>query len=86
MSLQSTPLLKTVFGNWNNWEGPFDAAKDKRQFIDEHCHLLESKERGCNFMKLHRSTYYHQPKNNVVNDSELIALIKVIVEECPGYG
>ena len=37
-------------------------------------------------MKLPRSTYYHQPKNPVVDDSELIALIEAIIEEFPGYG
>ena len=37
-------------------------------------------------MKLPRSTYYHQPKNNVTDDSELIALIEAIIEEFPGYG
>jgi len=37
-------------------------------------------------MKLPRSTYYHQPKNNIVDDSELIALIEAIIVEFPGYG
>ena len=37
-------------------------------------------------MKLPRSTYYHQSKNNVVDDSEFIALIEAIIEEFPGYG
>lgn len=37
-------------------------------------------------MKLPRSTYYHQTKNPVVDDSELIALIEAIIEEFPGYG
>jgi len=37
-------------------------------------------------MKLPRSTYYHQPKNNVVDDSALITLIEAIIEEFPGYG
>jgi putative transposase len=38
-------------------------------------------------MNLPRSTYYHQSKNNdVVDDSELIALIEAIIEEFPGYG
>jgi putative transposase len=37
-------------------------------------------------MKLPRSTYYHQAKNNVMDDSELTALIEAIIEEFPGYG
>lgn len=37
-------------------------------------------------MKLPRSTYYHQSKNNAVDDSELTALIEAIIEEFPGYG
>ena len=37
-------------------------------------------------MRLPRSAYYRQPKNNVVDDSELIALIEAIIEEFPGYG
>jgi len=37
-------------------------------------------------MKLPRSTYYYQSKNNAVDDSGLTALIETIIEEFPGYG
>jgi putative transposase len=37
-------------------------------------------------MKMPRSTYYHQSKNDSGDDSELIAQIEVIIEEFPGYG
>ena len=37
-------------------------------------------------MNLPRSTYYHKPKNESGDDSELITHIEAIIEEFPGYG
>jgi putative transposase len=35
---------------------------------------------------LHRSTYYHKPKNDAEDDQDFINSIETIIEEFPGYG
>ena len=61
-------------------------AEEKRQFIAEHRPLVESIERGCELMKLPRSTYYYKSKNKPDEEQALIDRIEAIIEEFPGYG
>ncbi len=93
--------LRTASGSWSSWsaglpcgegvfnksrsQGPFDTAEEKRRFIAEHRHLLETVERGWQIMNLPRSTYYHKPKV-ASDDQDLINDIESIIEEFPGYG
>jgi transposase-like protein len=76
-----------LFCHWKEQyaRGPFVTAEEKRRFIAEHRHLLKSAERGCELINLHRSTYYHKPKNDAEDDRDFINSIETIIEEFPSY-